>query len=47
MKTFSVPAKRPKDSSLNTAKAELCLKHKPVKVEDALARLKREMAYSV
>jgi dTDP-4-dehydrorhamnose reductase len=46
MKTFSAPAKRPKDSSLNIAKAERSLKHKPIRVEDALERLKREMANS-
>jgi len=47
MKTFSAPAKRPRDSSLNTSKAERTLKHKPIKVEEALALLKREMANSV
>lgn len=47
MKAFSSPAKRPEDSSLNTTKAERTLKHKPIKVQDALERLKREMANSV
>jgi len=46
MKAFSAPAKRPKDSSLNTSKAEHTLKCKPLKVEDALLRLKTEMTNS-
>jgi dTDP-4-dehydrorhamnose reductase len=44
MKSFYAPAKRPRDSSLNATKAERTLKYKPIKVEEALARLKREMA---
>ncbi|HTY75349.1 MAG TPA: dTDP-4-dehydrorhamnose reductase [Candidatus Nanoarchaeia archaeon] len=47
MKTFVAPAKRPKDSSLNTAKAELELTRKPVGIEEALARMKKEMANSI
>ena len=44
MKDMSFPAKRPKDSSLNTSKAELILKNKPIKVEAALDNLKDELA---
>ena len=43
MKDFSFPAKRPKDSSLDTTKAEQKLKNKPLKVDDALSRLKSEL----
>jgi dTDP-4-dehydrorhamnose reductase len=43
MKEFSFAAKRPKDSSLNTAKAQQNLKSKPLKVDDALIRLKSEL----
>jgi len=46
LKDFSFPAKRPKDSSLSTAKAEYMLKNKPLKVEAALERLKLELAVS-
>jgi dTDP-4-dehydrorhamnose reductase len=42
MKDFSFPAKRPKDSSLNTSKAEKTLKNKPMKIGAALERLKTE-----
>jgi dTDP-4-dehydrorhamnose reductase len=44
LRDFSAPAKRPRDSSLSTAKAESKLKHKPLKAEDALMRLKAELA---
>jgi dTDP-4-dehydrorhamnose reductase len=43
LKDFSFPAKRPKDSSLDTAKAEHALKNKPVKIEHALEKLKTEL----
>jgi dTDP-4-dehydrorhamnose reductase len=46
LKEFSFPAKRPRDSSLNTAKAEHALKNKPVKIEHALERLKTELNLS-
>jgi len=46
LKDFSFPAKRPRDSSLNTAKAEHALKNKPVKIEHALERLKTELNLS-
>jgi dTDP-4-dehydrorhamnose reductase len=46
LKTFSFAAKRPVDSSLNTAKAECALKCKPLKVGDALERLKAELKCS-
>ncbi len=46
MKDFSAPAKRPIDSSLNTAKAERALKHKPIRIDEAFGRLKRELAIS-
>ncbi len=43
MRDFSMPAKRPRDSSLNTSKAEHALKNKPLKIEEALKRLKEEI----
>ncbi len=43
MKDFSFPAKRPRDSSLDTTKAEQNLKNKPLKVNDALNQLKKEI----
>ncbi|MCW4018263.1 MAG: dTDP-4-dehydrorhamnose reductase [Candidatus Bathyarchaeota archaeon] len=43
MKELSFPAKRPKDSSLNTAKAQRTLKSKPLKIEQAVEKLKTEM----
>jgi dTDP-4-dehydrorhamnose reductase len=43
LKDFSFPAKRPKDSSLSTAKAEQTLKNKPLKMGQALERLKFEL----
>jgi dTDP-4-dehydrorhamnose reductase len=36
-------AKRPKDSSLNTQKAEKSLKNKPLRIEQAFNRLKQEL----
>jgi dTDP-4-dehydrorhamnose reductase len=39
-------AKRPRDSSLNTAKAESILKNKPLQLEPALKRLKAETDFS-
>ena len=46
IKDFSLPAKRPRDSSLNTSKAERTLKNRPLKIESALERLKREVETS-
>ena len=46
LREFSFIAKRPRDSSLNTSKAEHILKNKPLKVEEALERLKTEMSDS-
>jgi len=43
MKEFDFPAKRPRDSSLNTTKAERILKNKPLSIENALDRLKAEL----
>ena len=43
MRDFSFPAKRPKDSSLNTAKAEQTLRNRPLKVDQALEKLKFEL----
>ena len=43
LKDFSFPAKRPKDSSLNTAKAEQTLRNKPLKIGQALEKLKFEL----
>jgi dTDP-4-dehydrorhamnose reductase len=42
IKDFAFPAKRPKDSSLNTNKANLTLQNKPLTIEQALERLKEE-----
>jgi dTDP-4-dehydrorhamnose reductase len=39
---LSFPAKRPKDSSLNTTKAQQTLKHKPLQIAKALERLATE-----
>jgi dTDP-4-dehydrorhamnose reductase len=39
---LSFPAKRPKDSSLDTTKAQQTLKHKPLQIAEALKRLKTE-----
>jgi hypothetical protein len=39
-------AKRPRDCSLDTSKAQRTLKNKPLKIFEALAQLKREMAVS-
>ena len=41
-KDLSFPAKRPKDSSLNTTKAQQTLKNKPLTIEKALEKLKKE-----
>jgi dTDP-4-dehydrorhamnose reductase len=40
---FKWPAKRPKDSSLDTAKARQTLKNKPLEIHEALKRLKFEL----
>jgi dTDP-4-dehydrorhamnose reductase len=42
--TFSWPAKRPADSSLDTTKAEQVLQNKPLEIADAVKRLKCELA---
>jgi dTDP-4-dehydrorhamnose reductase len=39
-------AKRPRDSSLDTSKAQLTLKNKPLQIQDALQRMKKEIAES-
>jgi dTDP-4-dehydrorhamnose reductase len=43
LKDFAFPAKRPKDSSLNTTKASQSLRNKPLTVDQALERLKKEI----
>jgi dTDP-4-dehydrorhamnose reductase len=40
---FTWPAKRPMDSSLDTAKAQNALKHKPMHMREALEQLKVEL----
>jgi dTDP-4-dehydrorhamnose reductase len=42
---FSWAAKRPKDSSLDTAKAQQKLKNKPLQINQALERMKQELAH--
>jgi dTDP-4-dehydrorhamnose reductase len=42
---FSWAAKRPKDSSLDTAKAQQTLKSKPLQINQALERMKQELAH--
>jgi dTDP-4-dehydrorhamnose reductase len=44
---FSWAANRPRDSSLNTAKAHQTLKIKPLKLDQALERMKKEAAESM
>jgi dTDP-4-dehydrorhamnose reductase len=44
LKDFAFPAKRPKDSSLNTTKANQTLKNKPLTIDQALQRLKKEFS---
>lgn len=46
MAEFSWPAKRPKDSSLDTTKAQQTLKNKPLEIRQALEQLKRELVFS-
>lgn len=46
MAEFSWPAKRPKDSSLDTEKAQQTLKNKPLEIRQALEQLKRELVFS-
>jgi dTDP-4-dehydrorhamnose reductase len=41
---FNWPAKRPMDSSLDTAKAQQTLKNKPLEIHEALKRLKFELS---
>jgi dTDP-4-dehydrorhamnose reductase len=41
---MSWAAKRPRDSSLDTSKAEQTLKNKPLKISEALEQLKRELS---
>jgi dTDP-4-dehydrorhamnose reductase len=43
MKDLALPAKRPEDSSLNTSKAAQALSSKPLKIEEALEKLKTEV----
>jgi dTDP-4-dehydrorhamnose reductase len=38
-------AKRPRDSSLDTTKAQQTLKNKPLQINQALARMKQELAF--
>jgi dTDP-4-dehydrorhamnose reductase len=40
---FKWPAKRPKDSSLNTAKAQNTLQNKPLEIDQALRKMKHEI----
>jgi dTDP-4-dehydrorhamnose reductase len=42
---FSWAAKRPRDSSLDTTKAQQTLKNKPLQINHALARMKQELAF--
>ena len=42
---FSWVAKRPRDSSLNTSKAQQLLKNKPLQIHQALERMKQEFSY--
>jgi dTDP-4-dehydrorhamnose reductase len=44
LKDFTFPAKRPKDSSLNTKKANQTLKIKPLAIDLALEKLKKEIS---
>ncbi len=41
---FTWPAKRPTDSSLDTSKAQQILQNKPLKIDEALKRLKLELS---
>jgi dTDP-4-dehydrorhamnose reductase len=43
MKDLTFPAKRPKDSSLDTTKAEKALRNKPIGISEALGKMKNEM----
>jgi dTDP-4-dehydrorhamnose reductase len=43
MKDLAFPAKRPKDSSLDTTKAEIALRNKPIEIPEALQKLKNDM----
>jgi dTDP-4-dehydrorhamnose reductase len=43
IRDFSFAAKRPRDSSLDTSKAERTLKNKPLDMDEALERLKAEL----
>jgi len=42
---FSWVAKRPRDSSLNTAKAQQELKNKPLQIKQAVAKMKEELSW--
>jgi dTDP-4-dehydrorhamnose reductase len=46
MAEFSWPAKRPKDSSLDTSKAQRTLKNKPLQIHEAFQQLKKELPES-
>jgi dTDP-4-dehydrorhamnose reductase len=41
---FTLPAKRPMDSSLDTSKAQQILQHKPLEMNAALKQLKMELS---
>ena len=43
LKDFAFPAKRPKDSSLDTTKASQILKNKPLTIDQAVEMLKKEI----
>lgn len=45
MAEFSWSAKRPKDSSLDTTKAQQTLKNKPLEIQQALEQLKKELVF--
>ena len=44
---FTLPAKRPMDSSLDTSKAQQTLQHKPLEMDSALKQLKFELSQKV
>jgi dTDP-4-dehydrorhamnose reductase len=46
MKDLAFPAKRPRDSSLDTARAEQTLQKKPLRIEQAIENLKKELSPS-
>jgi dTDP-4-dehydrorhamnose reductase len=44
---FSWTAKRPRDSSLDTAKAQQALKNKPLQINQAIEKMKQELTHKV